>query len=221
MVDGAARRIVAPVEAVLLERAVVAVDAPASVERADLTAIAARARAAAVAARSNPLREVPRALDELERRVELIAWFSSLGEPSPWDSALHRIGALHDWPGPESEEGGSLLGQMQSWHDGLFAVIGTYEMGKVRSIVDGVSCRVAELAGRALPSDPVNDPYSAETGCVSGAWFSISILAGFLAIGWEAPDDLVELWCLFEAGHWPCAYSVSPDRVSPARLMVL
>jgi hypothetical protein len=42
------------------------------------------------------------------------------------------------------------------------------------------------------------------------AGFTAALVACVLACGWPLPDDLVEVWAWFEAGHWPSGFAGKP-----------
>jgi hypothetical protein len=46
--------------------------------------------------------------------------------------------------------------------------------------------------------------------CVWVAAYVAGLIGCVLASGWPVPDDLVELWNWFEAGHWPASFAAEP-----------
>ena len=164
----------------------------------------------------------PSTLDELYRRARFEALFDNLGKPSPDDDALVRIYDFDDWPGPESEETGSLDVEMQSFINTSTQAlrVTSADLSGSRPLLDRL--REQAAAKLALRPGEEDDPYSPPTSCLAHFDVLLETIAAFLVLGWQVPEDLVELFLLYEAGHWPCGYSESIGSASaPVKLLVL
>jgi hypothetical protein len=165
-------------------------------------------------------------LAQFERRLLGVSWFASLGKPSRWDGGCVRIQGWDQWPGPEHPpiEAAALAGQ--AIHDAVFAAVGGSAAAGLHGTFDRVHALVLERARTAVPFDPDRDAWHAPTQCVWDAAYWAALVACVLACGWAVPQDLVEVWNWYAAGHWPSGFADEsgdgPGRqlVYPRRLLV-
>jgi hypothetical protein len=169
--------------------------------------------------------------DVFERGLAGVEWFAHLGEPSPWDGGGVRISAWEQWPGPENALIAALALSFQDLRDGIFAACPPTAADDLQVLFDRVNAGVVSRAGAAVPLfDPAEDAWYAPTQCAWDAGYAAALIACVLACGWPVPEDLVEVWNWYEAGHWPSGFAREPgdDRagrsgerlVSPRRLLV-
>ena len=173
------------------------------------------------AARSNQMesRGFPSTVLELEARVRQMDPFCALGKPSAFDHALKRVGSFEEWPGPDSEEGGYLEHQLNVWWEA--AEFALFALGCDRRATYTLSQLAAgRNTSLVVGDDELDDTYSPRGACLFHLDQVMKVTTAFLLVGWPIPEDLQELFLLFEAGHWPCAYSIHPFRESPTRLLV-
>jgi hypothetical protein len=165
-------------------------------------------------------------LAEFERRLRSVGWFGSLGTPSRWDGGCVRIVRWGQWPGPEHPpvEAAALAGQ--AIHDVVFAAVGPSAAGELHGTFDRVHALVWERARTAVPFDADQDAWHAPTQCVWDAAYWTALVACVLACGWAVPEDLVEVWNWYAAGHWPSGFADEPgdgpgrQLAYPRRLLV-
>ena len=170
-------------------------------------------------------------LGGFERGLAGVAWFAHLGEPSPWDGGCVRISAWEQWPGPENVLVVAFALMFQDLRDRIFAACPLPAAGDMRVLFDRVSTAVVSLAGAVVPLfDLAEDAWYAPTQCAWDAGYVAALIACVLACGWPVPEDLVEVWNWYKAGHWPSGFAGEPgdDRavrggerlVFPRRLLV-
>lgn len=168
---------------------------------------------------------------EFERVLAGVAWFAHLGEPSPWDGGCVRISAWEQWPGPENALGETFALSFQDIRDGIFAACSSAAADDLQVLFDRVYAAVRNRAAAAVPLyDPERDAWHAPTQCAWDAGYVGALIACVLACGGPVPEDLVEVWNWYEAGHWPSCFASEPgddpaDRdgehlVFPRRLLV-
>ena len=168
---------------------------------------------------------------EFERGPAGVAWFAHLGEPSPWDGGCVRISAWEQWPGPENALGDAFALMFQDLRDRIFAACPPPAADHLQVLFDRVNAAVVSAAGAALPLyDPEEDTWYAPAACVWEAGYVAALIACVLACGWPVPEDLVEVWNWYEAGHWPSGFAREPSDdpavrdaehlVFPRRLLV-
>jgi hypothetical protein len=167
-------------------------------------------------------------LDEFERSLGKVAWFANLGQPSPWDEGCVRIYAWDQWPGPNKGVAEALAFMAQDFYDRIFAA-SPLGADALKALFDRMHEIVMDHAHTAVPFDPEQDCFHAPSQCVWHAAYDAGLIACVLASGWPVPDDLVEEWNWFEAGHWPASFAHEPgdnpymngDEVTfPRRLLV-
>jgi hypothetical protein len=152
-----------------------------------------------------------RTADEFERVLAGVAWFAHLGEPSPWDGGCERISAWEQWPGPHDLLDETFHQSLQGIHDGIFAACSPTAADGLQVLFDRVSAAVRNRAAAAVPLyDPEEDSWYAPTLCVWSAGYVGALIACVLACGWPVPEDLVEMWNWYEAGHWPSSFAGEP-----------
>jgi hypothetical protein len=170
-------------------------------------------------------------LGDFERELAGVAWFARLGEPSPWDGGCVRISAWEQWPGPENALGEVFALAFQDLRDGIFAACGPAAADHLQLLFDRVCAAVVSGAGAAVASfDPGQDAWHAPAQCAWDAGYVAALIACVLACGWPVPEDLVEVWNWYEAGHWPSGFAGEPGDdpagrdgeylVFPRRLLV-
>jgi hypothetical protein len=77
-----------------------------------------------------------------------------------------------------------------------------------------------------VPFDADQDAWHAPTQCVWDAACWTALVACVLACGWAVPEDLVEVWNWYAAGHWPSGFADEPgdgpgrQLAYPRRLLV-
>jgi hypothetical protein len=100
---------------------------------------------------------------------------------------------------------------LQDLRDRIFAAWSPPPADHLQVLFDRVSAAVVSAAGAALPlSDPEKDTWYAPTACVWEAGYVAALIACVLACGWPVPEDLVEVWNWYEAGHWPSGFAREP-----------
>lgn len=153
-----------------------------------------------------------RSPDEFERELDEAAWFAHLGKPSPWDGNCVRIFAWDQWPGPENALGEASGYASQDLYDRIFAA-SPLAADDLQMLFDRGHATVMSRARPAVPFDPKEDAWRAPTQCVWQAAYTAGLIMCVLASGWPVPDDLVEEWNWYEAGHWPSGFARDPaDR---------
>ena len=99
----------------------------------------------------------------------------------------------------------------------------------LQGVFDRLGAIVRDRASTAVPFDPEADAWYGPTMCVLAAAYCAGLVGCVAASGWRVPDDLIELWTWFEAGHWPASFTAEPgdgrnifeDETSfPRRLLV-
>jgi hypothetical protein len=170
------------------------------------------------AARREPSGLIPTTAEELEAGIESIEFFSKLGQPLSFDGSLVRIGSFDAWPGSESECVVSLQMQEESWWQAARAAMSAAAVTEDR--LERIRVRAARLAERNVQPGPEDDPTSPREVCIAEASTVMRTAAAFLLLGWEWPPDLVEVYLLYRAGHWPCGYGESTSLECPTKLMV-
>jgi hypothetical protein len=148
-------------------------------------------------------------LDEFESALGAVAWFANLGQPSPWDVDCTRIHAWDQWPGPENGPAEALALMTQDMYDRIFAA-SPIAADALQALFDRLSAAVTSRAQTAVPFEPDQDAWHGPTLCVWVAAYVAGLIGCVLASGWPVPDDLVELWNWFEAGHWPASFAPQP-----------
>ncbi|WP_433330803.1 hypothetical protein [Spirillospora sp. CA-294931] len=155
--------------------------------------------------------------DEFERALDGVAWFANLGRPSRWDAGCVRIHDWDDWPGPENPLGEAFAEAYQEIRD---------HVDPDQELFDRVHAAVMDRARTAVPFEPDQDSWHGPTLCVWEAAHVAALIVCVLARGWDVPDDLVEQWNWYEAGHWPSSFADDPadtptgDLTFPRRLLV-
>jgi len=150
--------------------------------------------------------------DEFERELHEVAWFAHLGERSPWDGNCVRIFAWEQWPGPENALGEAFSYAFQETHDRVFAA-SPLAAADLQMVFDRGHAAVMSRARTAVPFDPVKDAWHAPTQRVWQAAYAAGLIMCVRAGGWPVPEDLVEKWSWYEAGHWPSGFVSDPaDR---------
>jgi hypothetical protein len=145
-----------------------------------------------------------------------IAWFSSLFEPSPWDSGSVRLWRWDEWPGPEDAGCLEFALQRQHFLDSLEAEFGS----PVTSLFNQVSEDVRTTAQLLIPQHPGSDAWNAPTTAVWSAAWAAGLCASFAYTSWPVPDDFREEWIWLQSGHWPCGYE-EESGIGPRRLLVM
>jgi hypothetical protein len=152
-----------------------------------------------------------RTAGEFERGLAGVPWFARLGEPSPWDGGCVRISAWEQWPGPENALGEAFALLFQDLRDRIFAACPPPPADHPQVLFDRVITDVVSRARAAVPLfDPAQDAWHAPTQCVWDAGYVAALIACVLARGWPIPEDLVEVWNWYEAGHWPSGFAREP-----------
>jgi hypothetical protein len=154
--------------------------------------------------------------DEFERGLAGVPWFARLGEPSAWDGGCVRISGWQQWPGPENTLGEAFGQALQEMHDQIFAACSA-AAGDLRARFDRVRVSAVSCARTAVPFNPGADAWHAPTQCVHDAGYVAALIGCVLARGWTVPEDLVEMWNWFEAGHWPAGFAREPGDPPTAR----
>jgi hypothetical protein len=167
---------------------------------------------------------------EFERRLRTVVWFANLGKPSRWDNGCVRIFGWDQWPGPEHPPVTAAAEAGQAIHDAIFAAVfaavSTLAAQELRGRFDRVRALVLQQARTAVPYDDAQDAWHAPTQCVWDAAWWTGLVACVLACGWSVPDDLVEVWNWYAAGHWPSGFADEPgdgpgeQLAFPRRLLV-
>jgi hypothetical protein len=147
--------------------------------------------------------------DEFERGLGQVAWFANLGQPSAWDQGCTRIYAWDQWPGPENGPGEALALTCQDMHDRIFAA-NPLAATALQRLFGRLGAIVRDRARTAVPFYPEADTWHGPTVSVWAAGYVAGLIGCVLASGWPVPDDLVELWNWFEAGHWPSSFACEP-----------
>lgn len=150
-----------------------------------------------------------RSLDEFERALGEVAWFAHLGQLSPWDEGCTRIYAWDQWPGPENGPSEALALTTQDMYDRIFEA-SPIAADALQALFDRLGAIVTDRAQISVPFDPEEDAWDGPTLCVWVAAYVAGLIGCVLASGWPVPDDLVELWNWFEAGHWPASFAPEP-----------
>jgi hypothetical protein len=150
-------------------------------------------------------------LGGFERGLAGVGWFAHLGEPSRWDGGCVRISAWEQWPGPENALAEAFALMFQDLRDRIFAACPLPAADHLRVLFGRVSTAVVRRAGAAVPLfDLAADAWYAPTQCAWDAGYVAALIACVLACGWPVPEDLVEVWNWYEAGHWPSGFSGEP-----------
>lgn len=111
-------------------------------------------------------------------------------------------------PGPEDALGEAFGLAFQDLRDGIFAACAPAAADRLRVLFDRVCAAVISAAGAALSLfDPEDDTWYAPTACACEAGYVAALIARVLACGWPVPEDLVEVWNWYEAGHWPSGFA--------------
>ena len=149
-----------------------------------------------------------------------VRWFQRIGQASDWDAKSARLSSWDSWEGPEVQ-GSAVLGEdQQRWFDTAVEAARTYGLFDVDARFKAVYQEIVTAARALVPEyDEREDSYHPPTISVHGAAYTGALIACWLDLGWPVPDDLLELWCWYEAGHWPCGYALSSDGKS-AQLIV-
>ena len=155
---------------------------------------------------------------EFEHRLRTVPWFANLGRPSQWDRGCVRIARWDQWPGPEHPPVAAAAQAAQAIRDAAFAAVGAPAAGGLRDTFDRVHALVLERARTAVPFDDDQDAWHAPTQCVWDAAYWTALVACVLACGWPVPDDLVEAWNWYAAGHWPSGFADEPGDGPGRRL---
>ena len=91
------------------------------------------------------------------------------------------------------------------------------EAGGAGRVFTGVRDLVVELASR--DRDVPGDAWDPRSQCIWDAAYCAGMMAGFDALGWQAPDDLLESWAWFAHGHWVAGYAADP-HAGPQLLLI-
>jgi hypothetical protein len=162
------------------------------------------------AARRGQSGKFPKTLKALEKRVEAIQPFSQLGEPLPYDKYLTRVSTFKAWGGPESAEDDALSMQVGSWQEATKEAIkiGKKDLAPIKPLI----ARARDLAEQRIQLTPEEEDDNYAPRYAALVYFEevVRLVATFLLLDEKIPDDLKELFLLFEAGHWPCGYQVDP-----------
>lgn len=147
--------------------------------------------------------------EQFERELDEVEWFAQLGEPSPWDGDCQRIFGWDQWPGPENAQGEAFDGALQEMHDLTFAHSPVPE-AELWLVFDRTLMKVKALARAALGVEGEGDSWDPPTACIWSAGYTAALIMCVLASGWSVPDDLVEIWNWYAAGHWPSSFAGYP-----------
>lgn len=160
-------------------------------------------------------------LDAFEREVARIDWFANVGKDSPWDSGCVRIRNFDDWTGNMDEDNVELLGeQSQEYYDYVLGVAGLSREEELKALFKRIHDLVHSIAGRRLEFDKNVPSDEGSAQCVWCAAWDAGVVACFLALDCELPEDLQEEWAWFVEGHWPCGLEYGA-RGEMRRLVVL
>jgi hypothetical protein len=96
----------------------------------------------------------------------------------------------------------------QETHDRIFAA-SPLAADDLQLLFDRGHAIVMSRASTAVPL-PRQDTWHAPTQCVWQAAYTAGLVMCVLDSGWPVPDDLVEVWNWFEAGHWPAGFADHP-----------
>jgi hypothetical protein len=114
----------------------------------------------------------------------------------------------------------------QAIHDAIFAAVSALTAQELRGRFDRVHALVLQQARTAVPYADDQDAWHAPTQCVWDAAYWTALVACVLACRWPVPDDLVEVWNWYAAGHWPSGFADEPgdgpgeQLAFPRRLLV-
>lgn len=164
----------------------------------------------------------PRNVEELDARMLEFVSFGNLGKPSQYDDALTRILGFEEWPGPEDERAVSLTTQLQTWIDASQRALlaGGLDIASAKPLLERL--RLSAERSLTLSKAEEDDPYAPRYACLTQLELVVRTTAAFLVLGWPVPEDLRELFLLYEAGHWPCGYAEGIGGASdPVKLLVL
>ena len=153
-----------------------------------------------------------------ERVLGQVAWFAHLGELSRWDGNCVRMFAWDQWPGPENALGEIFGCGSQETYDRIFAA-SSLAAGDLQVLFDRGHAAVMRRARMAVPFDPGQDSWHAPTQCVRQAAYTAGLIMCILGSGWPVPDDLVEEWNWFQAGHWPAGFADHPADMPENQLI--
>jgi hypothetical protein len=162
--------------------------------------------------RGRPL--TARSPDEFERELGMVEWFAHLGEQSPWDGSCARIFAWDQWPGPEDPLVEAFSCASQERYDRAFAA-SPLPASDLQHLFDRGHSAVTSLARNAVPFDPEEDAWHGPTQCVWQAAYTGGLIMCVLGSGWAIPDDLVEEWNWYCAGHWPSGFASDDPTARP------
>jgi hypothetical protein len=157
------------------------------------------------ARRNRPI--AARTLKEFEERLGSVAWFANIGRPSPWDHGCARMSLWEDWPGPENRLSDAFCRMHVVLRD---RTVGTPADPDLQALFARMRMLTLSYARTEVPYDPEEDCYHAPNQCVWDAAEVTAIIACALARDRPVPEDLVELWNWYEAGHWPSCFAREP-----------
>lgn len=143
----------------------------------------------------------------LRTSLRRFPWFRHVGEDSAWDELIVRINGWSAWPGPEDDGCAALFEQQQELYDELQADDAD---GHLVGLFEEVRAEVVEMVKPLVPFDESEDAWHPPTTAVWSAGWTAGLVVGFHNGGHTPPDDLLEQWRWYEAGHWVAGYEARP-----------
>jgi hypothetical protein len=136
--------------------------------------------------------------DAFQMFVGQVGWFTRLGQV---EDGVASIPDWESWPGPEDRRVESIHTAQGEMHS---RVVRDGDQ-QLKVLWDHVVERVVESAKASVPFHAESDAWHAPTSAVYHAAWTAALIAVHLRGGIRVPQDLIEQWKWFRAGHWPCA----------------
>jgi hypothetical protein len=152
--------------------------------------------------------------------LEMIPWFSRVGQAISDDPTVRRITDWKEWPGPEDEPVHDYCLDQQRPLDEILL-----EFPELKPEWEFLWRRTQEivvrLAGNVVSYDPAQDSWHGPTLSVWSVAFPAALIALHKRIAREPPANLLALWQWYLSGRWPCGYACSEKSGEPRLLLVL
>jgi len=131
-------------------------------------------------------------------RLEQIAWFDRIGQPSERDGEVRRISRWEQWPGPEDLGVDAYLRQSQAWYDALTLSAGDRAVA-VTDLWKRIHGVVTVQAASHVPYDPDADAWFGPTLCVRDAAWTAGLVGCTILLARSIPSELETIWWWYRA----------------------
>lgn len=161
-----------------------------------------------------------RLLTDFLQLIDTIPWFSRTGIPDDQQNGAVFMTEWEQWPGPDDAGVQRIHHDQQALYDQIMSE-GVDQLRVLTTTWEAVQATVLRVASSFVAFDPDADAWHAPTTAVWQAAWTAGLICLCLYLRKPIPDDLMEQWRWFLAGHWPAGYQTGPDGLPRNSLIVL